>query len=64
VDAAQLAKQVLNVLDLQQEYFRTRTTEKLQESKAAERKIRQACKAILNPEQNQPALFGGAGDGS
>lgn len=56
-----LAKEVLAMLDLQREYFRTRTTEKLQESKAAEKRLREMCNAILNPKQAQPALFDGEG---
>ena len=57
--AEDLAKLALQVLDAQQEYFRTRDHDRLRESKALERKLRQAANEILHPEQVQPTLFGG-----
>lgn len=45
----QLASQVLATLALQREYFRTRSPQKLAESKDAERRLKAACEAILNP---------------
>jgi hypothetical protein len=56
--AEALARLALQVLDTQQEYFRSRATEKLHESKALEKRLRDAAKAVLSPPQVQPALFG------
>ncbi|MBY0515108.1 MAG: hypothetical protein K2P78_14540 [Gemmataceae bacterium] len=47
--AAQLAREVIAVLDLQQTYFRTRTPEALRESKSAERCLRKRCTDIISP---------------
>jgi hypothetical protein len=56
-----LAKQALGVLELQQEYFRTRSTAKLAECRDAERKLREACLAIVKPPG--PSLFDGCAKG-
>lgn len=56
--AEDLARLALQVLDTQQEYFRTRATDKLRESKALERRLRQAATAVLHPRQTQPLMFG------
>ncbi len=56
-EAEKLARQTLEVLDLQAEYFKSRATEKLRECKTAEAKLRTACADILHPKQSQPTLF-------
>lgn len=56
--AEALARLALQVLDTQQEYFRTRSTDKLRESKSLERRLREAATAVLNPRQAQPLMFG------
>lgn len=56
--AEQLARETLAVLDLQQSYFKTRNTNTLHESKDAERRLREKCRAILSPRQVQPGLPG------
>ena len=62
MDARQLARQVINTLDLQKEYFRLRTQDKLSECKAAEKRLRDAANEILHPERTTPGLFGGEGE--
>lgn len=47
--AADLARLAIRVLDKQQEYFRTRNGTTLRESKDLERRLREACTAVLNP---------------
>lgn len=42
---------------LQQQYFKTRDRNVLQQSKAQERKVRQITKEILNPQPVQQTLF-------
>lgn len=42
---------------LQQQYFKTRDRNVLQQSKAQERKVRQLTKEILNPQPVQQTLF-------
>ena len=49
-----LAREVLEVLRLQQEYFKRRDTGILAQSKEAERKLANRCRNIVNP-----GLFGG-----
>lgn len=42
---------------LQQQYFKTRDRNVLQQSKAQERKVRQLTREILNPQPVQQTLF-------
>ena len=42
---------------LQQQYFKTRDRNVLQQSKAQERKVRQLTREILNPQPVQQKLF-------
>lgn len=42
---------------LQQQYFKTRDRNVLQQSKANERKVRQLTREILNPQPVQQTLF-------
>lgn len=49
----ELARQVLNVLGLQREYFQTRSQTKLAECRDAERRLKETCETILKP----PATF-------
>jgi hypothetical protein len=51
----QLAKQVLDLLKLQQDYFQRRTPAALSCCKDAERRLRRQCENILDPPQ--PGLF-------
>lgn len=55
--AEDLAKLVLQTLDTQQEYFRTKNQDRLREAKALERKLRKAADEVLHPEHVQPTLF-------
>lgn len=55
--AESLAALALEVLDLQQVYFKTRTRDALTAAKRAERRLRRACGEVLHPGQVQPALF-------
>ncbi|HUR54280.1 MAG TPA: hypothetical protein VMZ71_09120 [Gemmataceae bacterium] len=50
----ELAAEVLAVFAGQQKYFRQRNSENLVASKQAERKLKETCEAIVNP---QPDLF-------
>lgn len=50
-----LAKQTLRVLELQAEYFQTRSPTKLSECRDAERRLRETCLEVLNPKG--PGLF-------
>lgn len=50
----ELAREVLETLRLQREYFKRRDPGLLEQSKAAERRLAGTCKGILNP-----SLFGG-----
>lgn len=56
--AEKLARLVIETLDKQQEYFRTRSSDTLRESKAMERRLRAAAHEVLHPDQAQPTLFG------
>lgn len=47
--APDLARLTLKVLDKQQEYFRGRNGTVLAECRDLERRLRDACKAVLNP---------------
>ena len=55
MDAKELARQVLHVLDMQKCYFRERSQTLLNECRDLERRLRATCKEILNPPQ--PGLF-------
>jgi hypothetical protein len=56
--AETLARLVLDTLEKQQEYFRSRQNAALAEAKAMERRLRKAANDILHPPQEQPTLFG------
>lgn len=56
--AEELARLVIDTLDKQREYFRTRDTNTLRESKAMERRLREKANQVLHPDQAQPTLFG------
>lgn len=51
------AKEVDLQDQLQQQYFKTRDRNVLQQSKAQERKVRQLTREILNPQPVQQTLF-------
>lgn len=55
ITVEELARQVLKLLALQQEYFHTRSTTKLNECRDAERRMEKVCRDIINPPQ--PGLF-------
>jgi hypothetical protein len=50
----ELARRVLEVLDAQKKFFRSRSTADLEASKALERALRRDCEEILDP---QPTFF-------
>ena len=50
LDRKQLAELVIETLDKQQDYFRSRSTDLLRECKSLERRLREAAENILNPE--------------
>lgn len=54
VDA--LARKVLNVLDYQQNYFRTRDINVLQKCRELEGELRHDCKMVLDEHINGPNL--------
>lgn len=54
VDA--LARKVLNVLDYQQNYFRTRDINVLQKCRELEGELRHDCKMVLDEHINGPKL--------
>lgn len=54
VDA--LARKVLNVLDYQQNYFRTRDVNVLQKCRELEGELRHDCKMVLDEHINGPKL--------
>lgn len=54
--AEKLAREVLAVLDKQQEYFRTRDAKFLIQSKAMERKLRNDCNAEINRAELESLL--------
>lgn len=56
MDAKDLAKRVIAVLDKQREYFKTRRTDVLRESKTAEADLRKLCNEIINNDTQQ-SLF-------
>ncbi len=53
--AIDLANIVIRTLNKQQEYFRTKSSQLLNESKDLERHLRKAALEVLNPPQ--PGLF-------
>lgn len=53
----QLAATVLQLLDMQKDYFRTKSQDLLTECKKVERHLRKKCDEILHPQQEQPGLF-------
>lgn len=53
----QLAEQVLAMLDAQQRYFKTRSSEALAESKRLEKEMRKVCEALRDAEDESPTLF-------
>lgn len=58
----ELAKRVIEVLDKQRDYFRTRSTKVLTESKELERALRLDCRDILaEPRPRQGDLLEGGG---
>lgn len=58
LSAVKLAQLALQLLDTQQQYFRTKRTELLHECKKAEKHLREQCNAILiPPAEEQPGLF-------
>lgn len=58
LSAVKLAQLALQLLDTQQQYFRTKRTELLHECKRMERHLREQCNAILfPPPEEQPGLF-------
>ena len=56
-DVKELATEVLAVLDLQQDYFKSKNGESLTRSKAAERALRKRCKDIVDDRKPEPSLF-------
>lgn len=57
MDAKQLARITLRVIELNQQYRKTRATEKLRECERAEEEARKVCAEILHPPQRPPTLF-------
>lgn len=55
--AKDLAAEVLAVLDLQKEYFKTRGTGVLNRCRQAESELRKRCKAMLASGLRTPSLF-------
>jgi hypothetical protein len=49
MDAKELAREVVRVLDMQKDYFRTKAPTKLNECRDAERRLRATCDKLLNP---------------
>ena len=59
LSAVKLAQLALQLLDTQQQYFRTKRTELLHECKRMEKNLREQCNAVLFPKpEEQPGLFG------
>lgn len=56
--AEDLAKRVLDCLDQQQLYFRSKRPSDLTKSKQMEADLRRACREVLNPAERRPTLFG------
>ncbi len=56
-DVKELARIVIEVLDMQVEYFKSRNNETLATCKQAERDLRRRCKAILDDAAKPPSLF-------
>jgi hypothetical protein len=57
--AEKLAALVLQVLDTQQEYYRTKRTELLHECKRMEKNLRaRARETLFSPPEERPGLFG------
>lgn len=52
-----LAKDVLELLDVQQQFFKTKDYKTLQHSKRLEKKIKEACEAIVNKTSGMGDLF-------
>lgn len=57
-DTKSLAREALNLLKIQAEYFARRQPSKLNECKEAERRLKVRCQMIL-AEVTQPGLFPG-----
>ena len=56
-----LAQAVLEMFDLQKEYFKTRNPEKLTQCKQTEARLKKWCRDALDPAKDpEPDLFSGA----
>lgn len=53
----ELARKVIEVLDAQRRYFKSKSAADLVASKLAERELRAACEAVLPPPPPEPRLF-------
>jgi hypothetical protein len=58
MDAKDLARQALGVLDLQQQYFRNPNPTRLAECRDAERRLRAACNDVLRGHKQGNLLDG------